>query len=205
MNERIKDKSPKSKFKPFRDADDRDVEEHQLIDIQTYPRDRYQDHILRVHALEKSTGIAAPAKESQANDSSRTELLSMEVLEERYCTDLKTFISAYGAGGKDEDDRRLLDLHWEIQDTYVTTTKAGGNRKMEKRVNVVTGKEKPVSDTGALWKEINKVAKKKHLMSSKDLNEVKDFIRSWYVLLLPDVYNIFYLTNLTYLIIWQSN
>jgi hypothetical protein len=86
---------------------------------------------------------------------------SIEEKEEEYCRDLKVFVSEFGAGGKDEQGKSLLDLHWVPIENFVTPTQDGkGERKMVKRKNISTKEEVSACSTGAFWKKVDTAIKK---------------------------------------------
>jgi hypothetical protein len=159
-NERIKANSTQSKVEPFRDGTDIDAEEYQTITLAFYKtcKARYKEHMKRIMQLtreEQAVAVVAGAVSEQTPEK------SIEEKEEEYCRDLKVFVSGFGAGGKDEQGRSLLDMHWVPIENFVTPTQDGkGERKMVKRKNISTQKEVSACSAGAFWKKVDTAIKK---------------------------------------------
>lgn len=160
-NERVKANSPLSKVEPFRDVTDIDAEEYQTITLAVYEtcKARFKEHMKRIVQLAKEEQAAAAVAAGAVPEPNPAK--SMEEKEEEYCRDLKVFVSEFGAGGKDEQGRSLLDLHWVPIANFVQPTKDGeGVRKMVTRKNISTNKEVSACSTGAFWKKIDTAIKK---------------------------------------------
>lgn len=108
LDQRIKVDDPLATIEHHTDTNDLQAVEFQIIDSSTFEsaEARYSQHRLRMNTL--------AAQERQVEEDAVQKVMSEEEEDEIWCADLKAFVAEYGAAGKDESGKTLLDLQFEL-------------------------------------------------------------------------------------------
>lgn len=172
LEERIKDNDPLATIETYKDSDDLQAEEIQVIDEETYvtARNRYKDHWNRIHALRLARRTEEQENMGSVEEENEVVELSLEEQEQIWCADLMAFVAEHGVSGTDVENRRLIDLQFEVIGEGTKPNKNGVEVSFTKRRNVADHSQIFTAyDTGGMWRRIREIAKRKTLRPDKNI------------------------------------